>query len=281
VAEVEQFTNDGFTFDVTDAGSANDELIVLLHGFPESRAAWTHVTPHLVRAGYRVLAPDQRGYSRGARPKARSAYTLTKLSGDIIAMADQAGVDRFHVVGHDWGGGVAWELAANHAERVKTVTSLATPHPRAMVKAVTRSGQLLKSYYMFLFQLPVLPERGFSGPLANRTWATMAKSGLPQEYVEEYKQLFKEPGAARGALNWYRALPFGSPNGVGPINVPTMYLYGAKDFALGRAAADLTGDYVTGPYRYEILEGVSHWIPEEVPETTAELVLDFVKSVHP
>src|SRR5437868_5079713 len=98
-----QFTNDGFSFDVTEAGSSSDELIVLLHGFPESRASWTAVTPHLVQAGFRVLAPDQRGYSRGARPAARRAYTADKLGNDIIAMVDQAGADRFNVVGHDWG----------------------------------------------------------------------------------------------------------------------------------------------------------------------------------
>ncbi len=278
---MEQFTNDGFTFEVTDAGSSSDDLIVLLHGFPESRSAWTHVTPHLVKAGYRVLAPNQRGYSRGARPKARGAYTLTKLGGDILAMADQAGVDRFHVVGHDWGGGVAWELAANHPERIKTVTSLATPHPLAMVKAITRGTQLFKSYYMVMFQLPVIPEAAFAGRMSKRTWASLGKSGLPDEYIAEYSQLMREPGAARGALNWYRALPVGSPTGVGAVNIPAMYIYGTKDLALGRKAADLTGDYVKGPYRYEILDGVSHWIPEEAPDTTAELVLDFVGSVKP
>ncbi len=276
---MEQFTNDGFTFDVTDAGSSSDEVIVLLHGFPESRVSWQEVTPHLVKAGYRVLAPDQRGYSRGARPKARSAYTLPKLGNDIIAMADQAGAERFHVVGHDWGGGVAWELAGNHAQRVKTVTSLATPHPRALVKAVTRSTQGLKSWYMLFFQLPMIPEFGFTR-MRGRIRKQLVDSGLPEQYADEYLDLMAEPGAATGALNWYRALfAGGAPNGVGQINIPTMYVYGTDDFALSRKAADLTGDYVAGPYRYEILEGTGHWIPEEAPQVTAELVLDFVKSV--
>ena len=194
-------------------------------------------------------------------------------------MADQAGVERFHVVGHDWGGGVAWELAANHSDRVRTMTALTTPHPRAMVKAATRSSQLLKSYYMFLFQLPVLPELGFTGPMRKRTWQAMERFGLHAEYAEEYASLFDEPGAARGAINWYRALPFGSPNGVGPVSVPTLYVYGTKDFALGRKAADLTGEFVKGPYRYEVLEGVSHWMPEEIPSRVSELVLEFIQSV--
>jgi pimeloyl-ACP methyl ester carboxylesterase len=248
------------------------ELIVLLHGFPESSASWRDVTPLLATAGYKVLAPDQRGYARGARPRRRRDYKLPLLAGDVLALADSAGAARFHVVGHDWGGGVAWELAANHAERILTMTSLATPHPRAMVKAML-GGQLLKSWYMAAFQLPVLPELAVRGPLFRRQ---LVRSGMPEEYVDEYVSLLREPGAARGALNWYRALPFSSPNGVGTVSVPTMYVYATDDVALGRRAADLTADYVTGPYRYEILEGVSHWIPEEVPEIVAQLVLDFV-----
>ncbi len=278
---METFTNDGFTFEVTDAGPAEGEAIVLLHGFPESRAAYDEVTPSLAHAGYRVLVPNQRGYSRGARPKARRAYTLDRLSGDIVALLDQAGLARAHIVGHDWGGGVAWDLAANHADRVISMTSLATPHPRALVKAATRSTQGLKSIYMLGFQVPALPELGFTTRARQRMWQTMQRSGLPARYIDEYKRLFAEPGAARGALNWYRALPFSSPNGVGDVAVPTMYVYGTGDFALGRKAADLTANYVTGPYRYELFEGVSHWIPEEVPSRTAEAILDFLGSLKP
>ena len=272
---MEQFQSSGFTFDVTDEGPSTGETIVLLHGFPESRASWKEVIPHLTKAGYRVLAPDQRGYSRRARPKARREYTLDKLGNDIIAMADAAGVGTFHVVGHDWGGGVAWELAANHADRVATVASLATPHPRAMTKAAVSSTQGLKSWYMFFFQLPALPEMGF-GRMKNRMRKQLANSGLPATYVDDYLQLLGEPGAARGAINWYRALPFSLRSPIDKIGIPTMYVYGTGDFALGRKAADLTGDFVTGPYRYEILEGVSHWIPEEVPDTVAALVLDHI-----
>jgi pimeloyl-ACP methyl ester carboxylesterase len=276
---VDTFTNDGFTFEVTDAGPSDGELIVLLHGFPESRSSWREVIPQLTHAGYRVLAPNQRGYSRGARPKQRSMYTMPKLAGDIVALLDQAGVEKCHVVGHDWGGGVMWQLASAHADRLHTATSLTTPHPRAMLKAGTRSTQLLKSYYMFLFQLPFLPEQGFTGPMRKRTWQAMQRFGLKPEFAAEYARLFEEPGAARGAINWYRGLFFGSPTGVTAItDVPVMYLYGTKDFALGRKAADLTADYVQSPYRYEVLEGVSHWMPEEIPSRVSELLLDFIES---
>ncbi len=269
---MQTFTNDGFTFEVTDAGPAGGEVVVLLHGFPESRHAWDEVIPSLVHAGYRVLAPNQRGYSRGARPKARRAYTLDKLSGDILGLLDQAGVEQAHIVGHDWGGAVAWDLAANHAHRVRSVTSLATPHPGAMLKAATRSTQGIKSIYMLLFQTPALPERSFGLGV----WRIMARSGLPTRYIDQYRVLLAEPGAARGALNWYRALPFRTLNAVGPVAVPTLYVYGTGDFALGRKAADLTRQFVTGPYRYELFEGVSHWIPEEVPSRTASVLLDFL-----
>jgi pimeloyl-ACP methyl ester carboxylesterase len=248
------------------------DTVVLLHGFPESNESWREVAPVLEAAGYRVLAPNQRGYDAAARPRARREYTLPKLAGDVLAVADAAGVERFHVVGHDWGGAVAWYLAAKHADRVQTLTSLATPHPRAITKSLWR-GQLLKSWYILAFQVPVLPELAVRSSVFRRQ---LVASGLPEEYVDDYLALLREPGAARGALNWYRALPLSPPNVVGDVSVPTMYIYGTDDVALGRAAADATGDYVKGPYRYEVMEGVSHWIPEEIPEVVARLVLEFI-----
>jgi pimeloyl-ACP methyl ester carboxylesterase len=271
---MDTFTNDGFTFEVDDSGPPDGDTIMLLHGFPQSKESWRDVTPLLTAAGYRVLAPNQRGYSRGARPRRRRDYTLDKIAGDALALADAAGIEKFHVVGHDWGGAAMWMLAANHADRVRTATGLATPHPRAMVRSLAR-GQLFKSWYMAIFQLPLVPELQFSvGRRATRR--TLVRSGLPEEYVDEYFALLRERDAARGALNWYRAIPFASTTGIGSVSVPTMYVYGTDDFALGRRAADATAGYCTGPYRYEILDGVSHWIPEEVPEIVADLVLDFV-----
>ena len=248
------------------------DTIVLLHGFPESAASWREVEPLLTAAGYRVIAPNQRGYDGGNRPRRRRDYTLPLLAGDVLALADASGVDRFHVVGHDWGGAVAWELAANHGDRLLTMTSLATPHPRALTKALLGS-QLFKSWYIFTFQLPLLPELAMRGRFFRRQ---LVGGGMPEEFVDEYLSLLREPGAARGALNYYRAVPFSPLSRVGKVSVPTMYVYATDDVALGRRAADATGDYVTGPYRYEVLEGVSHWIPEEIPEVVAELVLDHV-----
>ena len=151
------YRNDGLTFEVDDSGGAA-EAVVLLHGFPQTRTSWAGLTPHLVGAGYRVLAPDQRGYSPGARPKRRRDYAIGRLVGDVLALADAAGLKRFHVLGHDWGGGAGWALAEAHPERLLSLTSLSTPHPRAMAASMVRSNQALKSWYMLAFQLPWLPE---------------------------------------------------------------------------------------------------------------------------
>jgi len=273
---MESYRAGDLTFDVTDAGPPDGEIIVLLHGFPETRASWSDVIPHLTEAGYRVLAPDQRGYSPGARPRGRRAYRLDYLADDIIALADAAGAEKVHVVGHDWGAGVAWAVAADHPDRVHSVTSMATPHPRAMVRAIATSSQSLKSWYMVLFQLPFLPELSF-GPAQASMRRSLRKSGLLDDRIDDYFAVLTQPGAATGALNWYRALPFGPQPMTGTILVPALYIYGTSDFALGRTAADLTARYVAGPYRYEVLDGVSHWIPEEVPETVAELVIDHAR----
>jgi len=282
-------THDGLTFDVDDSGAegsadggANEpgETVILLHGYPASRRSWDGVAPRLTAAGYRVLAPDQRGYSAGARPRGRRSYAMAHLVGDVMALADSAGVDRFHLVGHDWGGGVAWSAAAWHPERVATVTSLATPHVKALVRSMGSSTQALHSWYMAFYQLPWLPELSVtSGPGGRLFTRVLVKSGLSEHRAEEYIR-FMRSGAATPAINWYRALPFTSPKALRPVSVPTLYVYGTDDFALGRRAADLVGRYVQGPYRYEVLEGVSHWIPEEEPETTARLLLEHF-AAHP
>jgi len=256
------YDHDGLTFDYDDHGG-DGEPVVLLHGFPQTRTSWHLVAPALSGAGYRVLAPDQRGYSPGARPPRRRDYTLDKLVGDVIALADHAGADRFHVVGHDWGGAVAWGLGATHPERLISLTSLSTPHGRAMARSLVTSNQALRSWYMLAFQLPGLPERLTSS--GHRMRSSLTESGLPEAQADESMALMRS-GGARGAINWYRAMPFSPPKLAGPIDLPTLYVYGDDDFALGRKAADLTGRYVTGPYRYEVLEGTGHWIPEAADE---------------
>ena len=274
---MQDYTRDGMTFDVDDSGSEGNPVVVLLHGFPENRTSWRAMTPHLVDAGFRVVAPDQRGYSPRARPLDRRSYTMPHLVADVLALVDAAGAAKVHLVGHDWGGGVAWAFAADHPDRLHTVTSLTTPHPRAFLKAMVVGSQGLKSWYMGMFQLPFLPEAAITAKGGRRFQQGLVDAGLPADAAERYAAPLRDRDAARAAVNWYRGLPL-SRGQVGSVTVPAMYVYATKDRFLGRKAADLTANYVSAPYRYEILEGRSHWLPEEAPDEVAALVVEHARA---
>jgi len=272
------FQRDGLRFDLDDSGGDGDP-VVLLHGFPQTRSSWHLVTPGLVEAGYRVLAPDQRGYSPGARPPRRRDYAMQELVADVIALADEAGFGRFHVVGHDWGGAVAWGLGVAHPERIASLTSLSTPHPKAMREAMLRSTQLLKSWYMLAFQLPTgFTQRLFSAKDGQRIRKSFGDAGLSGESLESSVRLLSAD--ASGPLRWYQGVPFTSGKLNGPVSVPTMYVYSTADVALGPTAADRTAAHVTGPYRYEVLDGISHWIPEDAAPRITQLLLEHL-AAHP
>lgn len=278
MVELLTFQHDGLSFDVDDSGG-DGEVVLLLHGFPQTKESWRHVTPALADAGYRVLAPDQRGYSPGARPGGRRAYSLDKMVGDALALADTAGADRFHVVGHDWGGAVAWALGAAHADRLASLTSLSTPHGRAMGGAMLRSAQLLKSWYMLALQLPVVPEKVLMADGGKRVRAQLAKGGLTEPSLSESVELLTS-GGATGAISWYRGMPFSPLKLAGPVSVPTLYVYGIEDFALDRKAAELTAKHVTGDYRFEVLDGVGHWIPDDAADRINPIILEHL-AAHP
>jgi pimeloyl-ACP methyl ester carboxylesterase len=270
----------GLEFGALAAGPPDGELVVLLHGFPQTAACWAEVAGALAAARYRVLAPDQRGYSPGARPAAVRAYRLPELVADVLALAEAAGEDRFHLVGHDWGGVVAWALAARHPERVVTLTSVSTPHPRAFAAALVTSAQLLRSAYVGFFRIPRLPELALGARGLRGLRYLLTRSGLAPEWADRYTRALAEPGALPAALAWYRAAtPFGV--GVPPVAVPTRYVWGSGDPALGRRAAMLTGRWVTGPYRLDVLEGAGHWLPEHHPQELAQLVLDHLEDRAP
>ena len=266
------FANGNLRFDVVDQGPETGEVIVALHGFPQLSSCWDAVTPSLTRAGYRVLAPDQRGYSPGARPAHARDYRLDLLGGDVLALADAAGADRIHLLGHDWGGAVAWYLASRHADRVRSLSVVSTPHPRALLKAL-RGRQLLKSWYMPVLQLPWVPEVTLRSRNAALTRRLLGRSGMSTLRQDEAATLLVEPGAATATLNWYRAMRTRHAPGPGHVAVPTLYVWGDHDVALGRRAAEYTAEWVTGPYRFEILKGASHWIPDERPRELANMVL--------
>jgi pimeloyl-ACP methyl ester carboxylesterase len=259
--------------DVEEAGPARGPLVVLLHGFPQTVASWDGVLSPLAAAGMRVLAPAQRGYSPRARPTAVPEYGIQALAADVLAVADCAGAARFSVVGHDWGGAVAWWLGAMAPERVVTVTSLATPHPAAMARVALRSTQALRSLYIPFFRLPAVPERVLLARNGVGLDRALRRSGLDAERSAAYVDAMREPGALTAALNWYRAA---SPRTLGRlrrVSRPTLYVWGNRDTALGRAAASATAAHVTGPYRFEELDA-PHWLPEVEPERVAALVLE-------
>lgn len=277
-ARLESFDRDGLRFDVVDQGPLTGPAIVLLHGFPQDSSCWRDVTPLLTAAGCRTLAPDQRGYSPQARPHGRNAYRQRELVDDVIGLLDAADIERVHLIGHDWGGFVAWGVAATHPDRVAAMTVLSTPHPAAFVNSMLH-GQALRSWYMAAVQLPVLPEMLLRP--GSRVWQSL-QQGLGSEAADAYKQRLSEPGAATAALNWYRALPadLRQPSvRVGSIEVPTQYVWGEKDPFLGRQAAERTAAYVRGPYRFRPLPRAGHWLPERNARQVADLVLEWSEEV--
>jgi pimeloyl-ACP methyl ester carboxylesterase len=279
---VKQYRRGDLTFDYIDEGPADGPVVVLLHGFPQLNTSWNAIIDRLTARGYRCIAPNQRGYSPGARPKRRWDYRLPELVEDVRALLDAVGAQRVHLVGHDWGAMVAWAAAAELGDRVVTLTSFSVPHPAAFTKALVTSRQGLASWYMYFFQLPWLPERmllGADGKGA-RTIKALHSGGQTREAAERDVKAMAEPGVLTAALNWYRAFFLSNPaRAVGKISVPTMYVWSDKDVALTEKPARDTANYVTGEYRFEILHG-AHWIPDEQPDKAVDLLLEWFDA-HP
>ena len=271
---IEEFANDGFTFPVTDEGPVDGEIVVLLHGFPQTSTSWNTVCERLHASGYRTLVFDQRGYARTARPRGRFAYRIGALVGDVVALIDAVGTP-VHLVGHDWGAVVAWATAARHPELLRTLTAVSVPHTLAFLRSLVSSNQALKSYYMAIFQIPWLPEallRRYP-KLADRA---LGNTEMDAEAVQRVHTEIVDSGALKTAINWYRAIPFSSRAYMRNVSLPTTYLWSTNDVALGRRCAALCERYVTGPYRFEITDG-SHWIPEEQPGLLHDLIVERIR----
>ena len=268
---------DGQTFDALVAGPADGEPVVLLHGFPQTSRAWRHQLDALAAAGYRAVAPDQRGYSPGARPEPISEYAIDHLVGDVLGIADALGIASFHLVGHDWGGAVAWQVAGRHPDRVRTLAVVSTPHPAAMGKSIREGEQREKSSYMLMFREEGSEDRFLQND-AELLQRMYLASGMPEEEVAEYVPLFRDRDRLRGGLNWYRAADVGLADAMGPITMPTLYVWSTEDVALGREAAEWTAQHVEGPYRFEVLEGVSHWVAETASDDLNRVLLEHLAS---
>jgi pimeloyl-ACP methyl ester carboxylesterase len=280
---MDNYRSGNLVFDVIDEGPADGPVVVLLHGFPQFNTSWSKVIPRLTAQGYRCLAPNQRGYSRGARPTRRRDYRIPKLVEDVLTLIDASGASKVHLVGHDWGALVAWAVAAEYPDRLGTVSPISVPHPAAFLRALVSSRQALASWYMYVFQLPQIPERfllGRHGRAAQLSKA-LRSAGQSAEAADRDARAMTEPGVLTAALNWYRAIPLSDLRDTRrKISVPTLYVWSDQDTALVGKPAQNTGHYVSGEYRFETLHGVSHWILDEKPDVLADLLLEWF-AAHP
>ncbi len=265
------------SFTVDTSGPATGAPVLSLHGFPETRRMWRHQLETLGLAGYRAIAPDQRGYSAGARPVGVDHYATDLLVRDALSLMDAHGAARFHLVGHDWGGQLAWLIAAEHAERVLSLSVLSRPHPAAFVKAMQEDkAQSERSRHHRAFREDDAITRMRAAKLKPLRDA-LERQGVPRSDIDEYMRALLEPGAIEGAMSWYRAGNIGAAT-VPSVNVPTLYVWGDQDATVGRIAAELTVKYVTGPYRFVVIEGAGHFVVDQFPERVSALLLEHIQS---
>ena len=268
-------TDDGMVFTARVAGPEDGPPVLLLHGFPQTSRCWAAQLEALGGAGNRAVAFDQRGYSPGARPDDVEAYKPAALVADVLRVADACGFERFDLVGHDFGGMVAWMVAGHHPERVRTLTVASTPHPAAFRSSYKGSDdQNERSGYMRSFRAAARGE--VEGQLLADDAAGLRAvyAGLDAVAVDEYVRVLAQPGALVAAIDWYRSMSGKASAATPPASVPTLYVWSDQDPSLGRDAAEATAALVTGPYRFEVLEGVGHWIPELAADRFTPLLLE-------
>jgi pimeloyl-ACP methyl ester carboxylesterase len=272
------------TFDALAAGDEAAPLVLLLHGFAESMHCWRAQVAALADMGYRAIAPSQRGYSPGARPDPHDfpSYHIDRLMDDAMAIvaacayADQ----RFHLAGHDWGGSIAWALADRHADRIASLTVLSRPHPNAFNRALEMNDgeQARRSRHHRAF---LEPDAAAIVLTDDCKWLRdrWAANGVPPSAMEEHLSVLGNKEAMEAALAWYRAR--GAIRGpLGPIRVPTLFIWGDADDTVGRVAAEGTVDFIAAPYRFEVLAGAGHFAADQMPACVSELMLEHVRA-HP
>ncbi|MEA2630467.1 MAG: epoxide hydrolase 4 [Chloroflexota bacterium] len=275
-------TTNGVALHVVRAGPEDGPAVILLHGFPEPWLCWRHQIGPLAEAGLRVLAPDQRGYNTSAKPPRVSDYALDVLAADVIGLIDASGRAQVTLVGHDWGGVVAWWVALRHPERVERLAILNAPHPAAFRRYLRHHpAQLLRSWYVFFFQLPRLPEANFRRAnwheLARALRTTSRPGAFSDEDLEQYRRAWSEPGAITSMIHWYRAaLRYPAPTPPDPrIHVPTLLLWGNRDAFIQRGVAEASLA-LCDDGRLEWFEEATHWLHHEEPERVNRLLLEFL-----
>lgn len=265
-------TVNGITLNVVVEGDGDP--VLLLHGFPDSSRLWRNQIPALVGAGYRTIAPDLRGFGDSDRPEGVENYSILNVLGDLNALCDELGIERAHVVGHDWGAGAAWGFASIFPDRTRTLTAISVGHPTSFRGAGPE--QVMASWYMFLFQFEGVAEE----LLSRNDWEFMRAWTKETGDFDHYVQDLSRPGALTAGLNWYRANArpeswVGEPLELPPITAPVMGLWSSGDFALTEHQMVESEKFVQGPWRYERIENASHWIPLDAPDQLSDLLLDF------
>ena len=272
----------GIRLHVVQAGPKSGTPVLLLHGFPEYWYGWRKQIPALVEAGCRVIVPDQRGYNLSDKPKGVKAYNMGELVQDVIGLIDALDYDKVNLIGHDWGAAVAWMLGIGHPERVHQLGIINVPHPAVMKRFLQRDlEQLRRSWYIFFFQLPWLPEAGMRADDWRGASRAMRGSGnvhaFTDEDIEKYKEAWAQPGAMTAMINWYRAAaryPIQIPKDA-CVKVPTLMLWGMKDFALSHRMARPSMDYCTNGKLLFFPES-THWVQHEEAGAVNHYLIDFV-----
>lgn len=273
---ITQFQRQGFHFDVFDSGALEGQPMVLLHGFPETAESWHETSQYLNQHGYRTYAINQRGYSLGAQPTARSAYKSSELVADVNALLDLI-QQPVYLIGHDWGAVVAWDIAIQYPDKIKHLTAVSVPHKAAFLKSMLSSNQLLKSYYMGLFQLPKIPEMLFE-KLPKVGLSLLKSTGMTDQQLHDFQKDIVDAKRISTALNWYRGLPFSANRDLTKrVKVPTLFIWGKYDSAVGQKSVALNHSYVDAPYT-EIHLDATHWIPAQNAKALSELIIQDIQT---
>lgn len=279
VATSTYIQTNGVNLHVMQAGPEDGPLLILLHGFPEFWLCWQHQIEPLANAGYRVWVPDMRGYNLSDKPRGVAAYNLDALAADVVGLIDHAGVEQAHLVGHDWGAAVSWWVASTYPERISKLSILNVPHHRVMAKFLrTNREQRRKSWYIYMFQLPWLPEfRIRRDNYATLIGAIRGRRTRSKEEKNLYREAWSQPGAMTSMINYYRALIRHRPkrSAQSRIAMPTLMIWGAKDFALSREMAQPSID-LCDDGQLVFLEEATHWVQHDEPERVNELLLEFL-----
>lgn len=266
-----------------EAGPGDGPPVVLLHGFPEFWYGWRQQLPALAQAGFHVVAPDMRGYNLSDKPHGRRAYDPYRLADDVAGLIGQLGLDSAHVVGHDWGGAAAYAAAMSHPDVVRRLVVLNSPHPARMSAALRTVRQLRKSWYLFIYALPALPEwllarDDFS--FAKRSLRAGARGAFSDEDLDRYVEAWSQPGALTGMIDYYRAIPLRTPSralaAMTQIAAPTLVIWGERDPYLGSELAEPEPRWVPD-VRVERISDASHWVQHEAPERVNELLIEFLR----